>query len=78
MPKFKQVFLPGVPLEKLELWDKNFRNIKPESFERLKNKIKELGVFKPLLACAGPCGQICGYRRKSAPKSVSGAGIFFR
>ena len=31
--------------DNLTLWDKNFRDISPEAFARLKNKIKELGVF---------------------------------
>lgn len=49
----KSIFLSKVPLTNLTLWDKNFRNITPEAFARLKNKIHELGVFKPLLAIAG-------------------------
>lgn len=49
----KSIFLTKIPLEKLYFWDKNFRDISPEAFARLKNKIKELGVFKPLLAIAG-------------------------
>jgi DNA modification methylase len=53
----EKIFLKSVPLKKLELWDKNFRDIKPEAFERLKNKIKELGVFKPLLAINGAGGK---------------------
>ena len=49
----KSIFLSKVPLTNLTLWDKNFRDITPEAFFRLKNKIHELGVFKPLLAIAG-------------------------
>lgn len=49
----KSIFLTKIPLEKLYFWDKNFRDISTEAFARLKNKIKELGVFKPLLAIAG-------------------------
>ncbi|WP_428065370.1 DNA methyltransferase [Candidatus Proelusimicrobium volucris] len=49
----KTEFLKNIPLKNLNLWDKNFRDISPEAFARLKNKIKELGVFKPLLAIAG-------------------------
>lgn len=53
MPGLNCQFLKNVPLKNLTLWDKNFRDIAPEAFARLKNKIKELGVFKPLLAVAG-------------------------
>lgn len=53
MPGLNCQFLKNVPLKNLTLWDKNFRNITPEAFARLKNKIHELGVFKPLLAIAG-------------------------
>lgn len=49
----KTEFVKNIPLKNLNLWDKNFRDISPEAFARLKNKIKELGVFKPLLAIAG-------------------------
>lgn len=45
----KSIFLSKIPLT-ITLWDKNFRDIAPEAFARLKNKIKEPGVFKPLLA----------------------------
>jgi DNA modification methylase len=33
----------------LKNWDKNPRGIKKDDFERLKNQIKRLGVYKPLL-----------------------------
>lgn len=46
-------FLPNVPLTKLRFWDKNYRSISPRALSHLKNKIKEIGIFKPLLAIAG-------------------------
>jgi DNA modification methylase len=36
-------------IDKLHEWDKNPRTISKENFERLKNQIKELGEYKPLL-----------------------------
>jgi len=39
-----------VPIEKCELWDKNPRGCRKKDFERLKNQIKRLGVYKPLIA----------------------------
>jgi hypothetical protein len=36
-------------IDKLQEWDKNPRTISKENFERLKNQIKELGEYKPLL-----------------------------
>ena len=39
-----------VPLSKIQLWDKNPRNIKTKDFERLKKQITELGPYKPLIA----------------------------
>lgn len=42
-----------VPLEKIRAWEKNYRDISDEKLQKLKNKITELGVFKPLLAIAG-------------------------
>ncbi len=39
----------AVPLSKVELWDKNPRNIKTKDFERLKRQILKLGVYKPLI-----------------------------
>jgi DNA modification methylase len=48
--ELKTQYLKNVPLSNLVLWDRNPRYIPPEAFERLKNKIEELGVFKPLLA----------------------------
>lgn len=49
----KKVYLPGVPLSCLREWDKNYRSIRPQDLQRLKNKIAQIGVFKPLLAIAG-------------------------
>lgn len=37
------------PLKKLKLWEENPRGIKKEDFERLKNQIKTLGVYVPLV-----------------------------
>ncbi|GAG52037.1 unnamed protein product, partial [marine sediment metagenome] len=39
-----------VPISKVQLWDKNPRNIKTKDFERLKRQIQELGVYKPMIA----------------------------
>jgi ParB-like chromosome segregation protein Spo0J len=39
-----------VPISEVTLWDKNPRNIKTEDFDRLKKQIKELGVYKPMVA----------------------------
>lgn len=39
-----------VPLSYLSGWDKNPRSIKPKDLERLKDQIKQLGQYKPLLA----------------------------
>ena len=39
-----------VPIDKVQCWDKNPRNIKTVDFERLKKQILELGVYKPLVA----------------------------
>uniref|UniRef100_A0A7C5YR69 Methyltransferase n=1 Tax=candidate division CPR3 bacterium TaxID=2268181 RepID=A0A7C5YR69_UNCC3 len=36
-------------IDKLHEWDKNPRTISKENFERLKNQIKELGEYKPLI-----------------------------
>ena len=41
-----------VPISRLQLWDKNPRNIKTKDFERLKRQIQELGVYKPMIAYA--------------------------
>lgn len=38
-----------VPISKVDVWEKNPRNIKTKDFERLKKQIKELGVYKPLI-----------------------------
>jgi len=38
-----------VPISKVEVWEKNPRNIKTKDFERLKKQIQELGVYKPLI-----------------------------
>lgn len=48
-----KTYIPQVPLERLQAWEKNYRSITPASLARLKNKIQELGTFKPLLAVAG-------------------------
>ena len=39
-----------VPISEVNLWDKNPRNIKTKDFERLKKQIKDLGVYKPMIA----------------------------
>jgi len=39
-----------VPIEKVRPWTENPRIIKTKDFERLKKQIKELGVYKPMLA----------------------------
>jgi hypothetical protein len=36
-------------IDKLREWEKNPRTISKENFERLKNQIKELGEYKPLI-----------------------------
>jgi len=41
-----------VPISKVKPWDKNPRNIKTKDMERLKKQIQELGVYKPMIACA--------------------------
>jgi ParB-like chromosome segregation protein Spo0J len=53
----KTEFLKKVPLSKLVLWERNPRDISPEAFKKLKNKIGELGVFKPLLAIPAADGK---------------------
>ena len=40
-----------VPISKCEPWEKNPRGITKKDFERLKKQIRELGVYKPLIAC---------------------------
>jgi len=40
-----------VPIEQVQNWEDNPRNIKTKDFERLKRQIKELGVYKPMIAC---------------------------
>jgi ParB-like chromosome segregation protein Spo0J len=40
-----------VPIEEVQIWEKNPRNIKITDFERLKKQIKELGIYKPLIVC---------------------------
>ena len=40
-----------VPIDQVKTWEENPRNIKTEDFERLKKQIKELGVYKPMIAC---------------------------
>lgn len=39
-------------IEKLRVWDKNPRSIKEDDFERLKQQIKKLGIYKPLVVTA--------------------------
>jgi len=46
------VNIQKVPISKLQLWNKNPRNIKTKDFERLKRQILELGVYKPMIAYA--------------------------
>lgn len=38
-----------VPIDKVDVWDKNPRNIKKADFNRLKLMITKLGVYKPLI-----------------------------
>lgn len=45
--------IENVPLDNICAWEKNYRDISDENLQKLKNKITELGVFKPLLAIAG-------------------------
>lgn len=40
----------SVPIEKIHPWESNPRGIKKEDFVRLKKQIKELGLYKPLVA----------------------------
>ena len=40
-----------VAISKVRLWEDNPRNIKTKDFERLKRQIKELGIYKPMIAC---------------------------
>ena len=40
-----------VPIEQIQNWEDNPRYIKTKDFERLKRQIKELGVYKPMIAC---------------------------
>jgi len=39
-----------VPIDQVENWKDNPRNIKTEDMERLKKQILELGIYKPLIA----------------------------
>jgi len=39
-----------VPISKVKPWEDNPRNIKRQDFDRLKRQIKDLGVYKPLIA----------------------------
>lgn len=45
----KQAEIQKKQLNELVLWDKNPRAIKEVDYERLKNLIKELGLFKPFV-----------------------------
>lgn len=38
-----------IDVTKLKNWDKNPRSIKADDFQRLKNQIKELGLYKPFI-----------------------------
>ena len=38
-----------VPIDLVETWDKNPRNIKQKDFERLKEQIEKLGIYKPMI-----------------------------
>ncbi len=49
----EKTYISAVPLENLREWDKNYRSITPQALAHLKNKITEIGVFKPLLAIRG-------------------------
>ena len=40
-----------VPINDVEPWEKNPRNIKKYDYERLKKQIQKLGIYKPLIAC---------------------------
>lgn len=40
-----------VPISEVEVWAKNPKNIRTKDFERLKNQIQELGIYKPLICC---------------------------
>lgn len=46
-------YLSKVSLACLTEWDKNYRSITPAALSHLKNKIQEIGIFKPLLAISG-------------------------
>ncbi len=46
------------PISKLHTWEKNPRDIKPEDFERLKQQIRDLGEYKPLIVT--PIGGVIG------------------
>ncbi len=39
-----------VPISRVKLWEENPREASPQDFERLKQQIVKLGVYKPLLA----------------------------
>ena len=38
-----------IPIDQLKNWDKNPRGLKEKDFERLKNQIKRLGIYVPLV-----------------------------
>jgi len=40
-----------VPIEQVQVWEENPRNIRTKDFNRLKKQIKELGIYKPMIAC---------------------------
>ena len=62
-----------VPISKVEVWDKNPRNIKTKDFERLKRQIQELGVYKPLICFKenGKYTTLGGNMRLRALKALS-------
>lgn len=45
----KQPKIEVWPIDKLKNWENNPRDITPEAFERLKEQIRELDIYKPLL-----------------------------
>jgi len=48
------VELKTLPIEALIPFEKNPRGIKKKDFDRIKEQIKELGFYKPLLVCRHP------------------------
>lgn len=48
--KSSKLNIREVDIKRLRCWDKNPRDIHKDDFDRLKNQIKRLGVYKPLVA----------------------------